>query len=128
MARVKRKQSAGRRRRTTKRVRRAAPRKLKSLPKWLKSSARDIYALSKSKRKTTRQNILNTASDKTVHNICQCTADLMRKKLYLSPKHKTALKRNRKQIFNLLKPGKDIGYRRNVLQKGNYHFPVDPKP
>lgn len=91
----------------------------KRIPQWLHPNTSQIYALSKA-GSLGRSTILKSVPDTTIHALCQCTHDLLKKKLNLSSDHCRRLKPHKGKILKLLEPGKSVKERRNILQRGGF--------
>jgi len=70
------------------------------------------------------QNILKSAGDDFIKCICDCTLNVLKGNVHVSPKQWSKLKRHKKALRDLAKKKVGLKRKRHIMQKGGFLAPL----
>jgi len=70
------------------------------------------------------QNLLKSAGDDLIKCICDCTLNVLKGNLCVTPKQKSKLKRHKKALRDLAKKKVSLKRKRQIIQKGSFLAPL----
>jgi len=70
------------------------------------------------------QNILKSAGDDLIKCICDCTLNVLKGNVRVSPKQKSKLKRHKKALRDLAKKKVSLKRKRQIIQNGSFLAPL----
>jgi hypothetical protein len=76
-------------------------------------------------RPSLRRSLINMADRQLIHCICECTSNVLKGNVDLSPTEKRRLARHRKILRRLVKKGENWKAKRKIIaQKGGFLLPL----